>query len=114
MRHSEGEADCFHVIRTDGSREDFSVRKSIAGLFPVWAKANAHRPHPPANRGRGVSQPLQILFQQVPHNHAVLQCYIPHICLHNCSPHPAVRAWGVGGLALHAHVKVADTLICGR
>ena len=34
---------CFHVMRPDGTCEDFSVWKCLAGLFPAWSKT-ASRP----------------------------------------------------------------------
>ena len=33
----EEQMKCFHVLRTDGSAEDFSVRKCLLKLFPQWA-----------------------------------------------------------------------------
>ena len=34
---------CFHVMRPDGTCEDFSVWKCLASLFPAWSKT-ASRP----------------------------------------------------------------------
>ena len=58
MKHHDIDSECFFVIRTDGSREDFSIRKSVASLFPEWAKANPPKATariPDRGRGRGVS-----------------------------------------------------------
>ncbi|KAK9868901.1 hypothetical protein WJX84_010475 [Apatococcus fuscideae] len=54
LKHGNSDSDCFFVIRNDGSREDFSIRKSVAGLFPLWGSSSeSTRKTTQADRGRG-------------------------------------------------------------
>jgi hypothetical protein len=37
--HESGNTDCFFLLRTDGSVEDFSTFKCIKTLFPAFGKS---------------------------------------------------------------------------
>ncbi|KAK9816400.1 hypothetical protein WJX74_008289 [Apatococcus lobatus] len=57
MKHHDIDSECFFVIRTDGSREDFSIRKSVASLFPIWGQQNPMKAAARAtDRGRGLGR----------------------------------------------------------
>ncbi|KAK9815372.1 hypothetical protein WJX72_002394 [[Myrmecia] bisecta] len=54
-QHRTEESVCFFVQRTDGTEEDFSVRKCLATLFPAWGaglkQKQGSRPSPGGRRG---------------------------------------------------------------
>ena len=39
--HAEEPSVCFHLMRSDGTMEDFSTNKCIASLFPAWSASHA-------------------------------------------------------------------------
>ena len=39
--HVQEHSVCFHLMRSDGTVEDFSTNKCIASLFPAWSASHA-------------------------------------------------------------------------
>lgn len=37
--HATEQSVCFHLMRSDGIVEDFSVNKCLTTLFPAWAQS---------------------------------------------------------------------------
>ena len=46
--HAVEGSPCFHLLRVDGTAEDFSTKKCVAALFPAFAAAAAAKPPRPA------------------------------------------------------------------
>ena len=42
--HAAEGSPCFHLVRTDGSLEDFSTKKCVCALFPAYAALQAAKP----------------------------------------------------------------------
>ncbi len=40
---------CFHLMRSDGTLEDFSVNKCLTTLYPAWAQSRAAKVRPPSS-----------------------------------------------------------------
>ena len=52
--HAVEGSPCFHLVRTDGSVEDFSTKKCVCALFPAYAAQQAAKPpRPTSNDNRG-------------------------------------------------------------
>ncbi|KAL3137612.1 hypothetical protein ABBQ38_004889 [Trebouxia sp. C0009 RCD-2024] len=49
--HERMESTCFYLLRTDGTDENFSVRKCICKLFPKWGQKNQRQPSDFISRG---------------------------------------------------------------
>ena len=47
------ESTCFYLLRTDGTDDNFSIRKCICKLFPKWGEKNQRQPNNFMARGRG-------------------------------------------------------------
>ena len=47
--HASEGSPCFHLVRTDGSVEDFSTKKCVCALFPAYAAQQAAKPPRPAS-----------------------------------------------------------------
>lgn len=47
--HAAEGSPCFHLVRTDGSSEDFSTKKCVCALFPAYAAQQAAKPPRPAS-----------------------------------------------------------------
>ena len=52
--HAAEGSPCFHLVRTDGSLEDFSTKKCVCALFPAYAALQAAKPpRQPASNDKG-------------------------------------------------------------
>lgn len=51
--HAVEGSPCFHLVRTDGSVEDFSTKKCVCALFPAYAAQQAAKPPRPASTDDG-------------------------------------------------------------
>ena len=51
--HASEGSPCFHLVRTDGSVEDFSTKKCVCALFPAYAAQQAAKPPRPAANDNG-------------------------------------------------------------